>query len=84
LRLDSLDPKQVAEDLGLDAVLLCSESFNIRCHRRLVAEWLEEKLGTVVPELGYERVESVPFREQPSKWEGEPKPKLPAQMPMTF
>jgi hypothetical protein len=49
-----------------------------------VAEWLEEKLGTVVPELGYERVESVPFREQPSKWEGEPKPKLPAQMPMTF
>lgn len=23
----------------------------MRCHRRLVAEWLEEKLGIVVPEL---------------------------------
>ena len=32
----------VAEELGPDAILLCWESFNVRCHRRLVAEWLEE------------------------------------------
>src|SRR6266480_2580914 len=68
-QLDSLDAKQVAEELGPDAILLCWESFNVRCHRRLVAEWLEEKLGIVVPELGHPRSESVPFSEQPSKWD---------------
>ena len=41
-QLDALDAKQVAEDLGPNAILLCWESFNVRCHRRLVAEWLEE------------------------------------------
>ena len=42
-QLDSLDAKQVAEELGPDAILLCWESFNVLCHRRLVAEWLEQK-----------------------------------------
>ena len=65
-QLDSLDAKQVAEDLDPDAILLCWESFNVRCHRRLVAELLEQKFGIVVPELGHDRRESVPFSEQPS------------------
>ena len=81
-QLDSLDAKQVAEDLGPDAILLCWESFNVRCHRRLVAEWLEEKLGIVVAELDHERVESLPFSEQPSKWDE--KPLVSAQLPMLF
>ena len=81
-QLDSLDAKQVAEELGSDAILLCWESFNVRCHRRLVAEWLEEKLGIVLPELGHERSESVPFSEQPSKWDSTPKSAT--QLPMTF
>jgi hypothetical protein len=68
-QLDSLDAKRVAEELGTSAILLCWESFNVRCHRRLVAEWLEEKLGIVVPELGHGRAESVPFSEQRSKWD---------------
>jgi hypothetical protein len=68
-QLDGLDPKQVAEELGPDAILLCWEAFNVRCHRRLVAEWLEEKLGIILPELGHERSESLPFNEQPSKWD---------------
>jgi len=72
-QLSSLDAKQVAEDLGPNAVLLCWESFNVRCHRRLVAEWLEEKCGIVVSELGHERSESIPFNEQQSKWEVNPK-----------
>jgi hypothetical protein len=72
-QLEALDAKQVAEDLGPDAILLCWESFNVRCHRRLVAEWLEERLGIVVPELNHERSESIPFSEQPSKWDNEPK-----------
>ena len=66
--LDSLDAIHVAEELGPNAILLCWESFNVRCHRRLVAEWLEEKLGIVVPELEHERAESLPFNQQPSKW----------------
>lgn len=70
-QLEALDAKQVAEELGPNAILLCWESFNVRCHRRLVAEWLEEKLGIAVPEFGHERSESLPFREQPSKWDAE-------------
>ena len=73
-QLEALDAKQVAGDLGPDAVLLCWESFNVRCHRRLVAEWLEEKLGIVVPEVDHERSESIPFSEQPSKWGSETRP----------
>jgi len=80
--LESLDAKQVAEDLGPNAILLCWESFNVRCHRRLVAEWLEEKLGIVVPELDHERAESIPFSEQPLKWDS--KAKSATQLPMTF
>ena len=81
-QLDALDAKQVAEDLGPDAILLCWESFNVRCHRRLVAEWLEEKLGIVVTELDHERAESLPFTEQPSKWDE--KPRVGVQLPMLF
>ena len=77
-QLDSLDAEQVAEDLGPNAIILCWESFNVRCHRRLVAEWLEERLGIVVPELEHERAESLPFNKQPSKWDTEPAtPQLP-------
>jgi len=71
-QLEALDAKQVAVDLGPDAILLCWESFNVRCHRRLVAEWLEEKLGITVPELHHERKESIPFCEQLSKWDAKP------------
>ena len=49
--LDRLDPRQVYEDLGEDAILLCWEPPGGFCHRRLVAAWLEEHLGVEVPEL---------------------------------
>jgi hypothetical protein len=71
-QLAALDARQVAEELAPNTILLCWESFNVRCHRRLVAEWLEEKLGIVVPELGHERSESIPFSEQQSKWDMKP------------
>jgi len=67
-QLEALDAKQVAGALGPDAILLCWETLNVRCHRRLVAGWLEKRLGIIVPELDHERSESVPFRKQPSKW----------------
>jgi hypothetical protein len=47
----------------------------------LVAEWLEDKLGTIVPELEHERAESLPFNQQPSKWDAEP---TTPQLPMKF
>jgi len=49
--LDNLDPRQVYEDLGENAILICWEAPGKFCHRRLVAEWLEEHLGVTVPEL---------------------------------
>jgi len=71
-QLDALDPKQVAEEVGPDAVLPRWESFHVRCHRRLLAEWLEERLGIAVAELNHDRSESIPFCEQPSKWDTTP------------
>jgi len=49
--LGLLDPEEVAEELGPDAVLLCWESSG-NCHRHLVAEWLREN-GYKVEELQY-------------------------------
>ena len=49
--LAKLDPSKVATDLGPDAILLCWEAPGEDCHRRLVAEWLQESLGIAVPEL---------------------------------
>lgn len=54
-QLDQLDPWKVYDDLK-DCVLVCFESPKDLavgakfCHRRMVAGWLEEKLGIVVPE----------------------------------
>jgi len=71
-----------SEDLGPTPFCSVGESFNVRCHRRLVAEWLEEKLGIVVPEVGHERGESIPFNEQRSKWGVQPR--VGGQLPMLF
>lgn len=65
--LANLDPQQVFEDLGENAVMLCWEKPNVRCHRRLVAEWLENALGITIPELGLDRTESLPYVEMPMK-----------------
>lgn len=64
--LAKLDPPKVVADLeklagGAEPVLLCWEKPTDRvkdpttfCHRAIVAEWLGEKLGLDVRELGYE------------------------------
>jgi hypothetical protein len=49
--LAALDPAQVAQELGEDAVLLCFEGDRSQCHRGLVAAWLEANLGIEVPEV---------------------------------
>ena len=47
-----LDPARVYADLGEDAILICWERPGAFCHRRLVAEWFEEKLEVSVQEVG--------------------------------
>lgn len=55
--LSKLDPKQVYNELGDNAVLLCYEKFSdikngtAFCHRRIVAEWFENNLDVKVDEL---------------------------------
>jgi len=65
--LDKLDPATVYAELGDGAILLCWEDFNVCCHRRICAPWFEENLGIIVPEIGHDRNESLPWREQPQK-----------------
>lgn len=49
--LDKLDTRQVYEELGENAVLLCWEKSGKFCHRHLVAEWFQKELGIEVNEL---------------------------------
>ena len=64
--LAQLDPVEIAEELGENAVLLCWERPHTWCHRRRVAEWLEAALGIEIPELGFERSECPPYAELPA------------------
>jgi len=63
--LARLDPQKVFEDLGEEAILLCWEPPGKFCHRRLVAEWLEEHLGRRVPEVGMDERQKSLFEEKP-------------------
>lgn len=65
--LAKLDAREIFEQLGENAVLLCWEGFNVKCHRRMVAEWLEDELGIEIPELEHERSESLPYNQMPTK-----------------
>lgn len=49
--LDKLNPIEVLQDLGEDAVLLCWEKPDQFCHRHLVSQWFKEKLGLEVTEI---------------------------------
>lgn len=72
-KLSKLNAKQVYDEIielfGQDAVLLCWESPNVRCHRRIVAEWFEKELGIIVPEFGFQRSEIKPYSEMTDKVE---------------
>lgn len=49
--LNKLDAKKVYEELGEKSVLLCFEKTGDFCHRKIVAEWLNKKLGITVDEF---------------------------------
>lgn len=58
--LNKLNPQEICNQLGDNAVLLCYEKWadiesgKTFCHRRIVAKWLEDNLGIKVEELGNE------------------------------
>jgi len=49
--LSKLNPKEVYEELGENAVLLCWEPPSAFCHRHLVADWLEKELNIEIKEI---------------------------------
>ncbi len=59
--LEKLDPQATYDLLGENGVILCWEKPGDKCHRRRVAEWFETELGVVVPELGFDRSETLPY-----------------------
>lgn len=72
-KLEAMDAQQVYNELidrfGDEVILLCWEAPNIRCHRRIVAEWFETKLGIIVPEFGFERSAIKPYAQMLRKGE---------------
>ncbi len=48
--LSRRDPVKIWNDLS-DCILICYEKPGENCHRRLVAEWLENTLNVKIPEL---------------------------------
>jgi hypothetical protein len=78
LILQKLDPEEVYRDLvrmgGPDAILLCWERPNTWCHRRRVAEWLEEALSIEITEYGMKRADVLPYSAPPPPPPEPPKP----------
>jgi hypothetical protein len=67
--LAKLDPAEIYQTLGEDAVLLCWEKPRDACHRRRVAEWLEAALSIEIPEYGFNRSACPAYDEM--IWAGE-------------
>ena len=55
IRLKNLDVKELLyilkEKFGNDIILLCHESVDEFCHRRLVADYIELETGIYIPEI---------------------------------
>ena len=48
--MNKLNPREVYNELGEDAVILCWEAPDKFCHRHIVAEWLSYSLGIDIEE----------------------------------
>ena len=78
--LDKLDPLEVYNDLGENAILLCYESIakiesgETFCHRHIVAKWLEEELAgwydinITIDELGESDLKAYKFDKNSLKY----------------
>lgn len=75
-QLHALDPKRVVEEIealaaGHEPILMCHEvppfTESNWCHRRMVAEWLGDKLGLDVPELEIGGISPRPIKDKTPK-----------------
>lgn len=71
-QLALLDPVRVFDALGEHAVLIAWEAPDVRSHRRMVAEWLEEGMMKAyrpveITELGFDRSRVLRYRDMPRK-----------------
>jgi hypothetical protein len=48
--LEKMDAREILEEIGDDAILLCWEKPGEFCHRTQVGEWLSRELGIEVKE----------------------------------
>ena len=53
--LDKLDANEILAEIGDDPILVRWEWSGEFCHKRLIAEWLEQELGIEVKERESER-----------------------------
>ncbi len=69
--LKKMNPHWVLQEIearwGQNAVLLCWEAHNVWCHRRLIAEWIENACGIVIPEMGHKREATFKYSLAPAK-----------------
>lgn len=49
--LSKLNAREIYEELGDNAIMLCYEKSGDFCHRRLVADWIRKELGITVNEI---------------------------------
>jgi hypothetical protein len=72
------DLRALAKKAGASAVALCCwERPGESCHRRRVAEWLEDALGIEVAEVGHPRAETPAYNATPWPVKGAAKTKTP-------
>lgn len=61
--LAGADPERVWSLLPAKSALMCFEKYPKWCHRRMLAEWLEESLGVEVTEFGLPRRSVISYRQ---------------------
>lgn len=47
----NINPITIINNLKYNSVLLCYEKTGDFCHRRILADWLNEQTGIIIPEL---------------------------------
>jgi hypothetical protein len=57
--LNKLNPREVYNELGEDAVILCWEAPDKFCHRHIVAEWLSDNLVIEIKEYGEKDIDDL-------------------------
>lgn len=65
--LDRLDVESCWRAIPDKSALLCWEIPGERCHRRAVAEWLENHLQVTVTEFGFDRTQVPEYKNMPPK-----------------